>query len=239
MPTVPTTLLFPPVPCHRDDECMAPLPPEPAAQLVGIARLASSSPRADAKRGVEYFVLPAKSIVNRCESRRVPFPWSVNPYRGCEFGCKYCYARYTHEYMELPGGDFERKIFVKKDAGRSGRSRSALPRPARRAHRHRQRHRPVPARRKGIRRHARHSGRDGPPSTGLSVSITTKSNLVLRDVELLGAHRGALGDLGEYYRHHAARSALPDCSSRARRARTCVLRRCASCARPASPQACS
>jgi DNA repair photolyase len=41
----------------------------------------------------------------------------VNPYRGCEFGCRYCYARYTHEYMELDGDEFEKKIYVKQDAG--------------------------------------------------------------------------------------------------------------------------
>jgi DNA repair photolyase len=58
-----------------------------------------------------------RSILNRCDSDRVSFEWSVNPYRGCEFGCHYCYARYTHEYMELDGGEFERKIFVKQDAG--------------------------------------------------------------------------------------------------------------------------
>jgi DNA repair photolyase len=61
-------------------------------------------------------VLPVKSILNRCDSNRVPFDWTINPYRGCEFGCKYCYARYTHEYMQIDGGEFERKIFVKKDA---------------------------------------------------------------------------------------------------------------------------
>jgi len=61
-------------------------------------------------------VLPVKSILNRCDSKRVPFEWTINPYRGCEFACKYCYARYTHEYMELDGGEFEKKIFVKKDA---------------------------------------------------------------------------------------------------------------------------
>jgi DNA repair photolyase len=61
-------------------------------------------------------MLPVKSILNRCDSNRVPFDWTINPYRGCEFGCKYCYARYTHEYMEIDGADFERKIFVKKDA---------------------------------------------------------------------------------------------------------------------------
>ncbi|HXX99625.1 MAG TPA: radical SAM protein [Candidatus Limnocylindrales bacterium] len=57
-----------------------------------------------------------KSILNACDSQRVPFDWTINPYRGCEFGCKYCYARYTHEYMEIDGGEFERKIFVKQDA---------------------------------------------------------------------------------------------------------------------------
>src|SRR5262250_257533 len=99
-------------------------PPElqtPHAPLVGIARLAAKSPAAETKRSSrekpEYFVLPVKSVLNRCDSNRVPFDWTINPYRGCEFGCKYCYARYTHEYMEIDGGEFERKIFVKKDAG--------------------------------------------------------------------------------------------------------------------------
>ena len=90
--------------------------PEP---LVGIARLAADAPAADTKRRSlekpEYFLLPVKSILNRCDSERVPFDWTINPYRGCEFACKYCYARYTHEYMELDGGEFERKIFVKQD----------------------------------------------------------------------------------------------------------------------------
>jgi DNA repair photolyase len=91
-----------------------------AVPLVGIARLAACSPPAKSHRKSaerpEYFLLPVKSILNRCDSARVPFDWTINPYRGCEFGCLYCYARYTHEYMELDGGEFERKIFVKKDA---------------------------------------------------------------------------------------------------------------------------
>jgi DNA repair photolyase len=94
--------------------------PGAAVPLVGIARLAASSPSAQSKRKSEerpeYFFLPVKSILNRCDSARVPFDWTINPYRGCEFGCKYCYARYTHEYMEIDGGEFERKIYVKKDA---------------------------------------------------------------------------------------------------------------------------
>ena len=88
---------------------------------MGIARLAANSPLAETQRRSaekpEYFLLPVKSILNHCDSERVPFDWTINPYRGCEFGCKYCYARYTHEYMEIDGGEFERKIFVKQDAG--------------------------------------------------------------------------------------------------------------------------
>jgi DNA repair photolyase len=94
---------------------------EAAVPLVGIARLAACSPMAESHRKSserpDYFLLPVKSILNKCDSARVPFDWTINPYRGCEFGCLYCYARYTHEYMELDGGEFERKIFVKKDAG--------------------------------------------------------------------------------------------------------------------------
>ena len=118
--------LFPTAACHGTCESPngASAPPpvparseKPATELVGIARLAASSPRAESKRGTEYFLLPVKSILNECHSERVPFRWTVNPYRGCEFGCRYCYARYTHEYMELDGTDFESKIYVKKDAG--------------------------------------------------------------------------------------------------------------------------
>jgi DNA repair photolyase len=97
----------------------AAVPPERAqARLVGIARLAASSPPAETRRKSaekpEYFVLPVKSILNRCDSKRVPFEWTINPYRGCEFGCKYCYARYTHEFMELDAFAFEDKIYAKE-----------------------------------------------------------------------------------------------------------------------------
>jgi DNA repair photolyase len=113
----PTPTLFPDVPDQRDSGPDALPPPGSRLERVGIARLASSSPLADAKRGTEYFLLPVRSILNHCDSERVPFSWTVNPYRGCEFGCHYCYARYTHEYMELDSADFERKIYVKQDAG--------------------------------------------------------------------------------------------------------------------------
>jgi DNA repair photolyase len=86
-------------------------------QLVGIAKLAASSPRVRERAEVEYFALPSRSTLNRESSGRRPFTWTINPYRGCEFGCKYCYARYTHEFMEMwDGRDFERKIYAKTEA---------------------------------------------------------------------------------------------------------------------------
>ena len=94
-----------------------PLLPPPEAKLIGIARLASQGQFLREGHKIEYFTLPAKSILNRCTGTRMPFTWTINPYRGCEFGCKYCYARYTHEFMELRDGlDFERKIYVKDHA---------------------------------------------------------------------------------------------------------------------------
>jgi DNA repair photolyase len=83
--------------------------------LVGIARLASESSLLEAKRAVEYFEIPTRSILNRTKPT-MPFRWTINPYRGCEFGCKYCYARYTHEFMELPAEEFEDKIYAKQAA---------------------------------------------------------------------------------------------------------------------------
>jgi DNA repair photolyase len=176
--------LFPSVPCHRDTQRQAPSPPEPVADRVGIARLAASSPLADSKRGAKYFILPSRSILNRCDSERVPFTWTVNPYRGCEFGCKYCYARYTHEYMELDGGEFESKIFVKEDAGplaaRDLRSKAV-----------RGEHIAIGTATDPYQPAERDFGatrailEEMAELDGLSVSITTKSNQVLRDLDLL------------------------------------------------------
>ena len=83
--------------------------------LVGIARLASHSELLEAKRTVQYFEIPSRSILNRTKPN-MPFRWTINPYRGCEFGCKYCYARYTHEFMELEPAAFEDKIYAKQAA---------------------------------------------------------------------------------------------------------------------------
>ncbi len=59
----------------------------------------------------------ARSIISRNDSPDIPFELSVNPYRGCEHGCIYCYARPSHAYLELsPGLDFETKLFAKTNA---------------------------------------------------------------------------------------------------------------------------
>src|SRR5271169_1680933 len=97
-----------------------PLFPETGARpkLVGIARIAADSESLREGHNVEYFTLGTRSLLSRVVSgRNLPFTWAINPYRGCEFACKYCYARYTHEFMELRDGvDFERKIFIKQHA---------------------------------------------------------------------------------------------------------------------------
>lgn len=64
-----------------------------------------------------YYRDNSKSIITRNESPDVGFDVSINPYRGCEHGCVYCYARPTHEYLGLsPGLDFETRIFIKENA---------------------------------------------------------------------------------------------------------------------------
>jgi len=68
------------------------------------------------KLKTEVTVECAKSALTRNASPDLPFDRSLNPYRGCEHGCVYCYARPSHAYMNLsPGLDFESKLFVKKD----------------------------------------------------------------------------------------------------------------------------
>lgn len=87
---------------------------EQLTRLIGIARSAAESALLQEKRQVDYRTLPSVKWLNRCHSTRVPFHWTINPYRGCEFGCKYCYARYTHEFMERHEPEaFEKEIYVK------------------------------------------------------------------------------------------------------------------------------
>jgi DNA repair photolyase len=152
--------------------------------LVGIARLAAHGESLRQGHDVEYFTLPVRSLLNRCTSARMPFTWTINPYRGCEFACKYCYARYTHEFMEMRNGvDFERKIYVKEHAADLLRQElrhvkageeiaiGTATDPYQPAERRYEVTRAI------LEELARHRG--------LEVGIVSKSNLMLRDIDVL------------------------------------------------------
>ena len=154
-------------------------------RLVGIARLASHGESLREGHNVEYFTLPAKSVLNRCVSRRgVPFEWTINPYRGCEFGCKYCYARYTHEFMEMRDGiAFEQKIYVKQHTAELLRQelRQVKPEESIAIGAATDPYQPAEKRyevtRGILEEFARHDG--------MHLGIITKSNLVVRDLDVL------------------------------------------------------
>jgi DNA repair photolyase len=80
-------------------------------------------------RGMTFYEVQAKSIVNRVpDASRVPFRWTINPYRGCQHACVYCYARYSHSYLELDSGeDFNTKVVVKVNAPELVRRKMASP----------------------------------------------------------------------------------------------------------------
>lgn len=155
-------------------------------KLVGIARLAAEGTLLGEKRRVEYRSLPSRKWLNRCNSERVPFHWTINPYRGCEYGCKYCYARFTHEFLERRSPEaFETEIYAKVwDAPAFRRElHSVKPgevigigtatdpyQPAERTH--------------GLTRQVLDSMR---LMRGAAIYITTKSDLVPRDIDLLKA----------------------------------------------------
>jgi DNA repair photolyase len=166
---------------------MATLPlllPDSRPKLVGIARLAADGESLRQGHDVEYFTLPVRSLLNRCTGVRMPFEWTINPYRGCEFACKYCYARYTHEFMEMHEGvDFERKIYVKQHAADLLRQElrqvkageeiaiGTATDPYQPAERRFEITRTI------MEELARHHG--------LDLGIVTKSNLILRDIDVL------------------------------------------------------
>jgi DNA repair photolyase len=158
---------------------------ESRPKLVGIARIAAEGESLRGGHHVEYFALGTRSLLNRVATQRnLPFAWAINPYRGCEFACKYCYARYTHEFMELrDGSDFEQKIFVKQHAADllrhelrrvkkgEGIAIGTATDPYQPAERRFEVTRAI------LEELARHSS--------LEIGIVTKSNLVTRDVEIL------------------------------------------------------
>jgi DNA repair photolyase len=68
--------------------------------------------------GITFYEIQAKSIISRVPAAsRMPFQWTINPYRGCSHACRYCFARNTHTYLDLdPGHDFDTKVVVKINA---------------------------------------------------------------------------------------------------------------------------
>jgi len=165
---------------------MASLPflPQSESRLIGIARIAAAGETLRQGHDVEYFTLGVKSLLNRCTSARMPFTWTINPYRGCEFACKYCYARYTHEFMEMRDGvEFEQKIYVKQHAANLLRQELRQVKPGEEIAIGTATDPYQPAERKFevtraiMEELARHSD--------LELGIVTKSNLVLRDIDLL------------------------------------------------------
>ena len=132
-----------------------------------------------------------RSVVTRNRSPDVPFEQSVNPYRGCEHGCVYCYARPTHAYLGLsPGQDFESRLFAKVDADRV--LEAELSRPGYRCQpialgTNTDPYQPVERGQRITRRVLEVLSRANHP-----VLITTKSSLVERDLDVLApmAERG-------------------------------------------------
>ncbi|HLL64255.1 MAG TPA: Rv2578c family radical SAM protein [Micromonosporaceae bacterium] len=80
--------------------------------------------------GITFYEVHAKSLLNRVPgASRVPFEWTVNPYRGCSHACVYCFARSTHTYLDLDAGqDFDSRVVVKVNAGELLRHELASPR---------------------------------------------------------------------------------------------------------------
>src|SRR4051812_33463207 len=86
----------------------------------GLGRMAAESEYVDAGHDVEFRSLAVRSILNHSVSKRLKWmAWSINPYRGCEFGCRYCYARYTHEFLAPPAAAEEPLRGVLAAAGES------------------------------------------------------------------------------------------------------------------------
>ena len=151
----------------------------------GIAALAAQGPLLEAKREVQYFELAARTILNRTKPN-LPFTWSINPYRGCEFGCRYCYARFTHEFMGLDDPRaFEDRIYAKanvqellrRDLRRTARGEAIAIGTATDPYQ--------PA--EGRFRRTRALLEVFAEGAGRRLSITTKSNRILQDGELLQA----------------------------------------------------
>jgi DNA repair photolyase len=115
----------------RQTESLFPILP---SRSIGLARLAAEATHTDDGHLIEFKAMISRSLLNHSVSKRMGWvAWSVNPYRGCEFGCRYCYARYTHQFLQpepvayVPIGSydapvqpwaaaFEHEIYIKENA---------------------------------------------------------------------------------------------------------------------------
>jgi DNA repair photolyase len=148
----------------------------------------------DDRRGTRFQELRTRGLLNRLTGLAMPFGWTVNPFRGCELGCRYCYARATHEYLgHADPEEFERRIYVKRE------ELPRLPDDLRRARDSGREiaigtatdpYQPAEARFAITRRVLKAMVR----VPGLRVGITTKSGAITRDLDLLGRIAKA-GDL--------------------------------------------
>lgn len=109
--------------------------------LIGIARLASEGQLLEAKRAVEYRTLPSRGILNRCTSGKVPFSWTINPYRAASSPVSTATratrtSSWSCARRRISRRDFRQTIYTGRIPARPGA------REARRGHRHRHSHRP-------------------------------------------------------------------------------------------------
>lgn len=158
-------------------------------ETIRLERDADWDPAQDPAPRTVFLRDRSTTVISRNDSPDVPFEVSLNPYRGCEHGCAYCYARPTHEYLGFSAGlDFETRIMVKEDAPALLRQELASPR-----------WQPAPLTLSGV------TDPYQPVERRLQltrrclevlvecrhpVSIITKNHLVTRDLDLLGELAG-------------------------------------------------
>ena len=177
------------------------LNPHPGPRLLGMARLAAESTHADDGHQIEFRTLQPRTILNRSVSKRqLKNYWTINPYRGCEFACRYCFARYTHEFLQpapiitppigtlnIPQQSwalaFEREIYLKENAAwlLEQELRTHDPRKEIAIGTATDPYQPIERRARITRSLLEVFAR----RQGLRLGIITKSNLITRDIDLL------------------------------------------------------
>ena len=173
-----------------------------------------------------------RKIITRNESPDISFDRSINPYRGCEHGCVYCFARPTHAYLGLsPGLDFESKLFVKPDAPALLEKELSAPNYQPRTiaiGTNTDPYQPIERKYQVMRGILEVLERAGHP-----VGIVTKSALILRDLDILDAARRAQPGQGRAVGDDARREARPHHGAARRDAGPPPRGACGRCRRPA------